>query len=100
DVAGRPVVVEADVDVALVLADLELAADLGAVVGQAPALLLRRWRRSSGLGLLRERLGDLAVVAVDGDRLDAELPGIGEETGDLLDGGRLGQVDRLRDRAR
>jgi hypothetical protein len=35
DVAGRPVVEEADVDVALVLADLELAADLDAVVGQA-----------------------------------------------------------------
>src|SRR6187455_1358342 len=38
DVAGRPVLEEADVDVALVLADLELAADLRAVVRQAPAL--------------------------------------------------------------
>ena len=37
DVARRAVVEDADVDVALVLADAELAADLGAVVRQAPA---------------------------------------------------------------
>src|SRR5439155_611634 len=44
DVAGRPVLVEADVDVALVVADAELAADLLAVVRQ-PLPLAQRHRR-------------------------------------------------------
>ena len=53
------------------------------------------------LGLLgAHRLGDLAVVAVDRERLDAHLPGVEVELGDVLDGGRLGHVGGLRDRAR
>jgi hypothetical protein len=75
------------VDVALVVADAELAADLGAVFGNAAALRLRmreharieRRERRRGNGLARggrERLRDLAVVAVDRDRLDAELPSV------------------------
>src|SRR5207244_5361400 len=47
DVAGRPVLEQADVDVALVLADAELAADLDAIVWQ-PAALRERHRRRSG----------------------------------------------------
>jgi hypothetical protein len=87
------------VDVALVVADAELAADLGAVVGETAPVLPRNGR-GGRLRLLRERLGDLAVVAVDGDRLDAEPPGVGEEPGDLVDRRLLGEVDRLRDRPR
>ena len=48
----------------------------------------------------RERLRDLAVVAVDRDRLHAELPRLDEQLRDLVDRRLLGQVDRLRDRAR
>src|SRR5207249_672569 len=101
DVAGRAVLVEADVDVALVVADAELAPDLVAILGQALALLQRHRcrRRSRGVLLPRERLRDLAVVAVDRDRLYAELPGVEVEPGHLVDGRRLGQVHGLRDRA-
>ena len=53
------------------------------------------------LGLLgAHRLGDLAVVAVDRERLDAHLPGVEVQLRDILDRGRLGHVGGLRDRAR
>ena len=62
--------------------------------------------RSAGLVLLRglalavgQRLADLAVVAVDRGRLEAELPRLEVDVLDLLDRGALGQVDRLGDRA-
>ncbi len=48
----------------------------------------------------RQRLGHLAVVAVDGDGLDAHLPGVDVELLDLLDGGLLGHVHGLGDGAR
>ena len=48
DVAGRAVLVQADVDVALVVADLELAADLGAIQREAPALRLACHQRAAG----------------------------------------------------
>ena len=108
DVAGGAVLEHPDVDVPLVLADAELATDLGAVVRQPSAPGRgRRSGRADGarqqplalLGLARERLGDLAVVAVDRDRLDAELPGVAVDVGDVVDGRALRQVDRLRDRA-
>src|SRR3990170_2900959 len=100
DVAGRAVVEEADVDVALVLADLELAADLDAVVRQAAPLRVP-WddtgdgseRCRPGVDLPGERLRNLAVVAVDRDRLDAELPRLDQELRDLVDRGLLGEVD-------
>ena len=40
----------------------------------------------------------LAVVAVDRERLQAELPALQVDVLDLLDRGVLGQVDRLGDR--
>ena len=46
-----------------------------------------------------EGLADLAVVAVDRERLDAHLPGLEVDLFDVLDGGRLRQVDRLGERA-
>ena len=55
------------------------------------------------LGLLRvgaQRLGGLGAVAVDGQRLDAEPPGLDVGLGDVLDRRRLRHVDRLGDRAR
>ena len=62
--------------------------------------------RRAGLVLLRgvrlavgQRLAHLAVVAVDGRRLEAELPGLQVDVLDLLDRRGLGQVDRLGDRA-
>ena len=55
----------------------------------------------SGVALLGhgERLGDLAVVAVDGDGLDAEPPGVDVELLDVFDRDLLGHVDRLGDGA-
>src|SRR5207342_2815437 len=53
DVAGCPVVEEADVDVTLVLADLELAAYLDAVVRQTASLR----ERADDAGDGRERRG-------------------------------------------
>ena len=63
------------------------------------------WASGPLMGLVallgrRERLADLAVVAVDGDRLEAELPGVDVELLDVLDRHVLGQVHRLGDRAR
>ena len=48
----------------------------------------------------RQRLGDLAVVAVDGDGLHAHLPGVDVELLDLLHRRLLGHVDRLGQSAR
>ena len=45
-----------------------------------------------------QRLADLAVVAVDGQRLQAHLPALDVDLLDLLDRRVLGQVDRLGDR--
>ena len=47
-----------------------------------------------------QRLADLAVVTVDGKRLQAELPTVVVDLLDLLDGGALRQVHRLGDGAR
>ena len=44
-----------------------------------------------------ERLGDLAVVAVDRDRLEAELPGLEMELLDVVDRDLFGHVDGLGD---
>ena len=59
--------------------------------------------RGEGLGLAllgrRQRLGDLAVVAVDRDGLDAQPPRVDVELLDVLDGHVLGHVHGLRDRA-
>ena len=46
-----------------------------------------------------ERLHALGVVAVNGDRFQPQLPGLGVGVHDLLDGGLLGHVDGLRDGA-
>jgi len=87
---GQFAVVEhADVDVPLVLADAELAADLDAVVRQPSALRGhdqggRGEQSGRAVGLPGERIRDLAVVAVDRDRLDAELPGLDDELADLV----------------
>ena len=65
----------------------------------------RGWRGCGGTGFggllpgVRERLADLAVVAVDGQRLQAELPALEVDPLDLLDGGAFRHVDRLADRA-
>src|SRR5450759_2717460 len=45
-----------------------------------------------------ERLAPLAVVAVDGDRLEAQLPALVIDLLDLFDGRRLRHVDGLADR--
>src|SRR5205085_3295972 len=45
-------------------------------------------------------LADLAVVAVDRERLEAELPALEVDVRDVLDGRRLRHVDRLADGAR
>ena len=46
-----------------------------------------------------QRLGHLAVVAVDGDGLEAQLPGVDVELLDVFDRDVLGHVDRLGDGA-
>src|SRR5581483_7656534 len=50
--------------------------------------------------LRRQRLPDLAVVAVERDRLQADAPRLDEEVLDVLDRHLLGHVDRLADAAR
>ncbi len=58
-------------------------------------------RRLSGRGLSlgrlplgdRERLANLAVVAVDRQRLQTELPPLEVDLLDLLDGGRFGHIN-------
>src|SRR4029077_14021374 len=47
-----------------------------------------------------ERLRLLATVPVDRHRLEPELPGLDVRLLDVLDGGRLGHVDGLRDGSR
>ena len=61
-------------------------------------------RRASALDAVllgrRQRLGDLAVVAVDGDGLEPELPGVDVELLDVFDRDLLGHVHGLGDGAR
>ena len=82
----------------------------GPLPGQPPADRPVLFGRQSGRGcglhgrlgrLLGggERLADLAVVPVDGQRLQAELPALEVDILDVLDGGALRHVDRLADRA-
>jgi hypothetical protein len=82
--AGLAVRILADGDVALVAGDAELVRDRPALVRQTHPLGLGR---SQGLGILAvgvllpllariERLQALAAVAVDGDGLQAHLPGL------------------------
>ena len=119
DLAELAVVVGAGGHVALGAADGERRGPRGARLRQPLAgrgvddLLDRPWRglgrRGVGtgtlvlLGALRlavgQRLADLAVVAVDRGRLEAELPRLQVDVLDLLDRGVLRQVDRLGDRA-
>src|SRR6185436_5714723 len=96
DLAEPVVGVGAGGEVALRAADGERHGLAGALLGQAPphgAGLERLVRLLPvGLGRLarRERLADLAVVAVYRERLEAELPALPVDALDLLDGGRLG----------
>ena len=55
--------------------------------------------RALGFGV-RQRLADLAVVAVDREGLQAGLPALEVDLLDLFDRGGLGHVDRLGDRTR
>ena len=103
---GCAVVVQAHGDVALVAGHVELVRDRAALVRQLPADGLRRGGLSDvlearpllgGLGVaLRrrrvQRLRALAAVAVDRDRLQALLPALHVDRGDLVGrrvGGRL-----------
>ena len=121
----RPaVVVLADGDVALAVGDPErerarpapagqpltdrLLHDHDLLVGEAllelghlPGELGRDRGLRFAVALLRrrQRLGDLAPVAVDGDRLDAHAPRLDVDLGHLLDRRLLRNVDRLRDRS-
>ena len=121
DLAGLAVRVQADGDVALVAGDVELVGDRGAL-GREPAAMracvASTWASASCLRRLSivsaslgaaplvlllaggQRLGALAAVAVDRDRLEAELPALEVDRLDLLGRGRLGHVHGLADRAR
>src|SRR6056297_3048137 len=93
-------------DVALGIPDAEADGLRRAGLGELAALRdvdhLGGGRDLGGLGLLllghAQRLRHLAVVAVDGDRLDPELPRIEVELLDIGDGRGLRQVHRLGDR--
>ncbi|MCK7518728.1 MAG: hypothetical protein MZV64_13900 [Ignavibacteriales bacterium] len=84
DLARHAVLVEADGDVALVAADVELVGDRLALVGQLAAdaaggtAAARPRRRASAFASRPSTVFSgcvaLAAVAVDGDRLEAELP--------------------------
>ena len=89
---------------ALLLVDegvLELGDPLRRAPGRGPRRRIpeepRRRSTTSSFGR-RERLGHLAVVAVDGDRLEPEPPGVDVQLLDVLDGHVLGHVDGLGDR--
>ena len=59
----------------------------------------RSQRIVAGLLLGSERLGDLAVVAVDRDGLEPEVPGVDVNLLEFLDRRLLGDVARLADRS-
>ena len=73
--------------------------DLGHHLGRSAGCGYRCRQGGDGvIGFLlrrRERLRDLAVVAVDGDRLQAALPRLHVHVLDVLDGRRLRHVDRV-----
>ena len=100
---GCAVLVEADGDVALVAADLELVGERGALVGQALAQrALHHLRRAAPVRLVhagRQRLAALAAVAIDRDRLEPELPAVDVGLLDLVDGRLVRHVDGLADGA-
>ena len=91
-------------DVALRVADLERRGAATGATGKALANRMRQRPRARARGrhlllVRRQRLSDLAVVAVDRDRLQTQLPGLDEELLDLLDRGVLRHVHGLGDRA-
>ena len=112
-----PSLVHARRDVALVAGDRELVCDRLAL-DAASACAAGRLRRAPRVPCLLEqrvdvgrllrallrvgaqRLCRLRAVAVDRQRLDAQAPRLRVGVGDVLDRRLLGQVDRLRDRAR
>ena len=120
DFARLAIGIEADGDVALVSADVELVRDrralflqlvtdrarrsveilflnmlLGGDRGRGIALLAQR-SRSAGRA---QRLRLLASIAIDRDRLQPQLPGLDVALHDVFDGGILRQVHCLRNRA-
>ncbi len=114
--AGHAVLVEADGDVAFVASDVELVGDGEALVGEAMTDGARRSvsivgfdGSGSGFDLLQavgrvrtfgvERLRTLGAVAIDGDRFEAELPGLDVGLHDVVNGGVLGKIDGLGDGA-
>src|SRR5208282_2883411 len=108
DFARGAVLVHADGDVAFVAGDIEFVGDRFALVGQlAPLHAIvggrdRRDRVRRFLHLLPagvERLRALGSVAVNGDRLEAELPGGEVSLGNFVHGRFGGHVDGLGNRA-
>ena len=116
--AGLSVGIEADGDVALVVSDFELVRDRGALFLQAVAhgarrsvhVLFLNVLRGGDAGIVlggvrslgaggRERLRLLAAIAIDGDCLQAQLPGLEIGFHDVFHAGVLGKIDRLRDGA-
>ena len=114
DLAGATVLVLTDGDETLAVGDAELEGSRHAGAGELLADRLVDDALDDALDDLgggtggvvdtvdillggRQRLGHLAVVAVDGDGLDAELPGIDVELLDLVDRDLFRKVDGLGD---
>src|SRR6185436_16337878 len=98
---------EADRDVTLVALNVELVRQCLALVWQLPA---HRARDELGRGFSSHFAGSLfpgriqwlrplAAVAIDRNRLGAQLPGLNVGLLDFFDRGFLRHVDRLADRA-
>ena len=116
--ARAAVGIEADRDVALVSADVELVRHRHALFRQL--VPHRAWRTVQvlfnhclcGAGALarlvsgrsslrpgrRQRLRLLAAIAIDGHRLQPQLPGLKISLHDFFHGSRFRQIDRLRNR--
>ena len=86
--AGTAVVEQADGDVALVAGDAELVGDRLAACRAAARGAACRGRFLGlglvGLGARVERLAFLRAVAIDGQRLEAQLPAVDVRLGDVL----------------
>ena len=114
---GSPFGIEADGDVALVVSNFEFVRDRHALFLQAVTdgarrsveiffFNARRPRRARASSLVEfavlvpaaERGCDfLAAVAIDGDRFQAQLPGLDVGVGDVFDARVLGEIDGLGD---
>ena len=107
---GHLIFEQAHRQVAFVVGDVELVRNRTSRGRQAATVRAEHGRfqsRHVDVGLLLvgilgnvERLNALGAVAIDGHRLEAQIPAVAIDPGDLVDGDVVGDVDGLGDRTR